>query len=49
VYKDFLVPTRQRGNAVSTRQRRVRKDGTLARHGMDSHAGAWEPEKPEQT
>jgi len=31
---DFLVPTRRRGNAVPTRQRRgpqARKDGTLAR------------------
>jgi hypothetical protein len=38
----FLVPTRQRGNPVPTRQRRV--DGADAPR-LGSHPGAWEPEK----
>jgi hypothetical protein len=41
----LLVPTRWRGNAVTTRQRRclLTQDAGASRIG--SHAGAWEPEK----
>jgi hypothetical protein len=44
----FLVPTRRRGNAFSTRQRRgaaspQKRDAFATQIG--SHAGAWEPEK----
>jgi len=35
----LLVPTRQRGNAVGTRQRLFL--ATLARCSRHSHAGAW--------
>jgi hypothetical protein len=46
----FLVPTRRRGNAFSTCQRRgaaspQKRDAGASQIG--SHAGAWEPEKPE--